>query len=333
MTLSLQKSGRTSRLSPLCPFAPSPTRCRARIFRMRWQRPYGSVQGAGSNGCPYRDPILRRFLSTPILAIRSRSVASSLKIRHYLRSARRKGSLRTRPGNRQRKEREVYSKRIVCLANSTKTGGRCIAGKEFKGRGKYGAWIRPIGGRETDELSISECALEAGAQPKLLDVIEVPFQGATPHNHQSENHLIYLKPWRKVDKIAWSELKNMTDQPARLWNNHDHTRSGQFDCMNREDAFSFSTSLALIWVPRLAAEVSPDPRKTTKDYRGSFVYMGDTYKLKITDPAAIESLKGKGDGIHEVKDAFLTISLTEPWKKDNNRCYKLIAAIITNPPL
>ena len=226
----------------------------------------------------------------------------------------------------------MYLKRIVCLANSVKTGGRCIAGKEVKGSG-YGGWIRPIGGRETDELLISECDLGAGAQPKLLDVIEVPLQGATPHNHQSENHLIHPKPWRRVDKIAWSELKSISDQPPHLWQNHDHTKGGQFDCMSREDAFSFSTSLALIWVPKLIAEVSPSPWKARKDYRGSFEYMGDMYKFKITDPAAVESLKTKGEGSHEIKAAFLTISLTEPWEKDNNRCYKLIAAIITNRPI
>jgi hypothetical protein len=227
----------------------------------------------------------------------------------------------------------VYSKRIVCLANSIKEGGRCVAGKEVKGSGAYGGWIRPIGGRESDELSISECDLGAGSQPKLLDVIDVPIHGAVPDHHQSENHLIHLKPWRKVDRITWSELKGMADRPARLWKNEDHTRGGQLDCMSREDAFSFSTSLALIWVPKLVAEVSPDPWKAKTHYRGSFEYMGDTYKFKITDPIAIESLKGKGEGNHDIKDAFLTISLTLPWEKDNNRCYKLIAAIITNRPL
>ena len=45
------------------------------------------------------------------------------------------------------------SKRIACLANSRKLTGRCVAGREIKGR-KGGKWIRPVSsrpGREVDE--------------------------------------------------------------------------------------------------------------------------------------------------------------------------------------
>ena len=43
-------------------------------------------------------------------------------------------------------------KRIVCLANSRKLNGRCLAGKEFGGKG-VGTWIRPVGAREHGEVS------------------------------------------------------------------------------------------------------------------------------------------------------------------------------------
>ena len=35
-------------------------------------------------------------------------------------------------------------KRIVCLANSRKRGGRCVAGKELLADGRAGGWIRPV---------------------------------------------------------------------------------------------------------------------------------------------------------------------------------------------
>ncbi len=44
------------------------------------------------------------------------------------------------------------TKRIVCLANSRKLQGRCIAGRELVS-GKPAAWIRPVSDREHEEVS------------------------------------------------------------------------------------------------------------------------------------------------------------------------------------
>lgn len=46
-------------------------------------------------------------------------------------------------------------KRLVCLANSRKSGGRCIAGRELLA-GNVGEWIRPVSGREHEEVSARE---------------------------------------------------------------------------------------------------------------------------------------------------------------------------------
>jgi hypothetical protein len=49
-----------------------------------------------------------------------------------------------------------YAKTIVCLANSFKTGGWRVAGKEKVADGQYGDWIRPVSGRESAELNRAE---------------------------------------------------------------------------------------------------------------------------------------------------------------------------------
>lgn len=61
------------------------------------------------------------------------------------------------------------TKRIVCLANSRKLQGRCIAGRELVG-GKPAAWIRPVSDREHEEVSECERQYQDGSDPRVLDM-------------------------------------------------------------------------------------------------------------------------------------------------------------------
>ncbi|MBN1105396.1 MAG: DNA helicase RecQ [Deltaproteobacteria bacterium] len=59
-----------------------------------------------------------------------------------------------------------HTREIVCLANSRKFSGRCIAGKEIIS-GRIGQWVRPVGHNETGALSAKEISisLSASASP------------------------------------------------------------------------------------------------------------------------------------------------------------------------
>src|SRR5882724_1624888 len=117
-------------------------------------------------------------------------------------------------------------KRIVCLANSRKLSGRCLAGKELSG----GGWIRPVSAREHEEVSEDERQYEDGSDPRVLDIIDVPLLDARPKGHQQENWL--LDPafyWVKVDRAGWSELQRLVDPAAPLWIDGHSTYSGLND--------------------------------------------------------------------------------------------------------
>lgn len=115
------------------------------------------------------------------------------------------------------------TKKIVCLANSRKHSGRCIAGKEVLPDG-YGKWIRPVSTRPSAEISEEERRYENGVLAKVFDIISIPVIGAAPQLHQSENYLIdagYY--WVKNGNLPWIDVRQLVDEPTTIWTNNDST--------------------------------------------------------------------------------------------------------------
>lgn len=229
-----------------------------------------------------------------------------------------------------------YTKTIICLANSYKPpSGLCVAGIELLPGGRYGGWIRPVSARATSEVAFTESIYHGGASPKLLDIIEVPLLRAEPRSHQSENHVLDAANWWiKKGEFSWSELEHLRQSPPSLWVDSDHTLSGSYDCLSRSEAAGLKNSLFLIRMSRFAVQVGSNSRDgvARKTYRGCFDYKGVRHSLSVTDPVAQSVFSSKGAVEYSLLNVYACISLTLPFRKDG-RCHKLIASIITNPPL
>ncbi len=225
-------------------------------------------------------------------------------------------------------------KNIICLANSRKHSGSCIAGKEFLRRG-FGAWIRPISARQSAEISEDEKCYKDGTSPRVLDIIKIQFTGPTPNLYQSENYVIddgfY---WAKTGEFQWDDLKKIVDDPAPLWENGDSTYNGQNDRVKLEIASGLKNSLMLIKPQNLIIRVATEgaefgnPRRRV---RAIFRHLSAYYNLIVTDPIAERAFRAKPNGDHTVKDAYLCVSLGEVHQ--DGSCYKLVAAVITKSPL
>lgn len=223
-----------------------------------------------------------------------------------------------------------YTKTILCLANSRKTSGRCIAGKEITDRG-FGPWIRPVSARQLEEISEEERRYENGAGPKLLDVIRVPMIQPHPKTYQSENHLIdagYY--WAKVRQGTWTDALTAVDVvTGPLWQNLSSSYNGTNDRVPENVAVTLTGSLYLIKPNGLKIHVATegaDFGQPKRKVRGSFSFNGAQYKLAITDPVIERQYLQGENGVYLINEALVCISLGELWE---GYAYKLIAAVIT----
>ena len=225
------------------------------------------------------------------------------------------------------------TRRILCLANSKKLAGRCIAGREVNGTAA-GPWIRPVSARPSEEVSENERQYQDGSDPRLLDVIDVPLLHAVPHACQVENWL--LDPgyyWTRVRSAGWAELQQFVETPTTLWANGHSTYHGLFDEIPQAVADALPGSLYLIRVDELTLHVFPpseafgNPKRRVQAH---FTHRGMPYRLWVTDPVIERAYLAQADGYYTGGECCLTISLGEPFQKNDSSWhrYKLVAAIV-----
>lgn len=219
-----------------------------------------------------------------------------------------------------------YGKTIVCFANSRKTSGRCIAGKEWRD-GASGEWVRPVSTRATHEISEEERRYEDGRTPQLLDIILVPCESPQPLPHQRENHVIdphYY--WALQGTLAWKDISGWLDQPDTIWG----IGEGSYAGLNNRVAIGGEdgSSLYLIAVERLRLVVgrkAPEYPDSKRAVRGEFSYRGSTYRMDITDPAIEQKYLGQIDGQYDIVKPVLCVSLGDSYQ---GYYYKLVAGVL-----
>jgi hypothetical protein len=220
------------------------------------------------------------------------------------------------------------TKRMVCLANSRKLQGRCVAGRELNA-GVVGAWIRPVSDRAAEEVSEYERQYQDGSDPRVLDIIQVPLIEARPKDYQQENWL--LDPqlyWVKRGTLGWEGLSSFQDRRGPLWISGYSSYNGLNDRIPLAQAIELRSSLKLIHVRSLELKVfAPGEAfgNTKRRVQSRFAFDGMDYWLWVTDPIVERQYLAESDGEYEVGEAYLTISIGEPYQ---DYSYKLVATVI-----
>jgi hypothetical protein len=223
-----------------------------------------------------------------------------------------------------------YNRKILCLANSRKMSGRCLAGKEIA-QEHLGGWVRPISDREHQEISEEDRRYKDGRYAKLLDIIAIPMIEPRPRLYQSENHLIDANIyWECVGRATWDQVAGAVDSVnGPLWINGYSTYNGCNDQVPETIASTFQNSLLLINPTRLNIIVAEEGgifAAAKRRVRADFLLNGERYNLVVTDPWMERRYLSSADGVFAVETSRLCISLGEIFQ---GFTYKLVAAIIT----
>ncbi len=224
-----------------------------------------------------------------------------------------------------------YDKTILCLANSRRPGGRCVAGKE-KINNQFGGWVRPVSNRPTEEISQKEGRYKDGSDPDVLDIIVIPMIQPKPTGFQSENHLIDPEYyWEKAGQATWSQVLAAVDAPSgSLWINGSSSYNGSNDRVIAASANTLKNSLFLIKPSDLKIVVATEgedfgnPRRRV---RASFHFNGEYYIFSVTDPFYRDQYLEGENGSFPIRTGLLCVSLGG--LHEDGYAYKLAAAIIT----
>jgi hypothetical protein len=217
-------------------------------------------------------------------------------------------------------------KLFVCLANSRKYSGRCIAGVELCRRPDgflkmvetpehHPSWIRPVSQSEFGELS-SDWVRHI----RLGDLIEVDVENKPiTHGYQCENVYFDAKSLQIVEHLDLTH-----DRLSRLSVRENSLlfgcRGGSVPVDNLADV---DNSLQFIKVEKATLRWRDEPGMRPQE-RLVFQYNNVGYDLPLTDIEFVEKYLKDNTILEKAKDVFLTVSLSLP---HDGRLYKLAAGV------
>ncbi|MGB4774807.1 MAG: hypothetical protein WBP45_06530 [Daejeonella sp.] len=211
--------------------------------------------------------------------------------------------------------------RFVCLANSFKEGGRCLAGIELDTNNNpkivngHPKWIRPICNTPHGEVHN-----HLVSHIKILNIVEVEITNYPEKNdYQSENAYFRENSLRVIGNYEIIKLDKLCDNRNLIFENRGKAVS--------EEAIENTTfSLMFIKVTKFKVIEKTYADKPNKpQIRLVFSFNNNEYDLPITDPVFLHRYQTTPDFLENYNKLYISLSLAVEWK---GWYYKLIAGII-----
>lgn len=212
-------------------------------------------------------------------------------------------------------------KTIICLANSKKYHGKCLAGIEVKvdpdklvlEKNKLGQhkWIRPI-----SDLEFGQLPLEETQNIRILDVLEIDCRNECPNGAHCEN-IFYTGLVKKVRTLGNTSknLNVLCDKEHDLIF-EDIERFVTPDMFNNADY-----SLMLIKPENPHFFLSGD----NESLRVRFNYKDNSYNLPVTDSVFICKINCINIDNYNHRDYYFSLSLGTKYRDVH---WKLVAGVI-----
>ena len=221
---------------------------------------------------------------------------------------------------------------LLVLASSRKGGGRCIAGYDIDND----RWLRPVSELDDGTLLPQHCAID-GDWPQVFDLVRIEISEPVPEPWQPENWRLTERAWERrqrveLDDVA-DDLRGLVDEGIRLVAQSGRTIAGAALEQNPIDA-----SLTLVRPTQLHWRIERSPWGTRQQKANFQLQSGAWFDLHVTDPPIEQAMHALPEGGHargavgiaDDADVLLTLSLSEPYER-NNDCYKLVAAVLPLP--
>ena len=220
-------------------------------------------------------------------------------------------------------------KYFICLANSYKHGGRCIAGVEVSPRpdGRMDivrhndgrpCWIRPVSMAENGEIPMQ---LAQGV--KLLSLVRLTDVVPCPHKaHTEDVHCSRMECCPNDNEFKDNFMSQLIDpvHQAVFYFRGKAIPAKMIDRLNY--------SLMLIR-PEIASAFIDEEREKSK-YRMKFTYYGSNYDFPITDPYFLDAFKKNPERYTDLKGVYLTLSLGLEFEGFH---FKLVAGVFLPPKI
>jgi len=205
--------------------------------------------------------------------------------------------------------------RFVCLANSFKEGGRCVAGIILDNNNNSingSQWIRPICNTVHNEIPTFLVN-----NINLLDIVEMEVSSYPNLNsYQSENALFVEESLRIVARYDGS-LDVLCDSNLLIFGNRGKA-------IAEEDITRHNHSLMFVKTTNFEIFQKIYDDNPNTQTRIKFTYCGNQYDLPITDPVFLKKHQLNPNFVNTFSQLYLTISIGVI---HNGWYYKLVAGI------